>query len=143
VNDCDFCKIVRGEEPAQIVYEDELCLAFFPLEPAARGHTLVIPREHVTDFWSVGEETASSVIKTCVRVARGIREALDPEGLNIINQTGEAAHQTVFHLHFHVVPRWSSDRLKVIWPPPSKYVEESLDEVAAEIRKAIAAIDSP
>lgn len=139
MDECEFCKIVRGDEPADVIYEDDSCLAFFPLNPATRGHTLVIPKSHVQGFWDATPEEAASVTAGCLRVAQAIRRALNPEGLNIINQTGEAAHQTVFHLHVHVVPRWKEDRLKVIWPPPSEHLEEVLDDVGDAIRDALKA----
>lgn len=87
----------------------EHVVAFFPLEPATLGHTLVVPRQHVPDIWSLDEDTAAQLARVTVRLSNVMRRALQPEGLNVIQSNGEVATQTVFHLHVHVVPRWEGD----------------------------------
>ncbi|MEU7885933.1 HIT family protein [Microbispora bryophytorum] len=131
INSCSFCSIGQGQEDAQVVYEDVDTVAFFPLHPATPGHTLLIPRAHFPDMFSLDEEAATSLARATLKVARGIREALNPEGMNMINSAGEAASQTVFHVHVHLVPRWHGDRIGNIWPPKRDLdyqVEEGLAE---------------
>jgi histidine triad (HIT) family protein len=134
--DCEFCRIVRGETEATVVCETDLALAFFPLRPAVRGHTLVVPKNHVTDFWSAGEDTAVAVMQAVHRVGRAIGEALNPDGMNLISSAGEAATQTVYHLHVHVVPRWHGDPIGNIWPRSEPMSEQLEDEIADRIRSA-------
>lgn len=135
--ECDFCRIVSGEDQADLIYEDESTLAFVPLAPAVRGHTLVMPKRHVVDLLDATDELLGQVISTTRRLAAAIRDALNPEGFNFITSSGKAATQTVFHLHVHIVPRWSHDRMDDIWPPKSTYLEETKDDVAVLIRASL------
>jgi histidine triad (HIT) family protein len=132
--DCGFCRIVRGEERAVIVCESADCLAFFPTAPATNGHTLVIPREHVRDLWQVPERLEASLMRMVVRVGRALHKTLQPEGMNLISSAGDAAEQTVFHLHLHVVPRWTGDRIGTIWPPEEPWNETVKEDVADLVR---------
>ena len=135
--DCPFCEIVQREDPdAREVYRDEHVVAFFPTEPAVLGHTMVVPREHVPDIWSLSEETAGHLASATVRLAGAIREAVHPEGLNVIQSNGEAATQTVFHLHVHLVPRWIGDAMGPIWPEETDYGEAEKDQTLAAVREA-------
>ncbi|WP_091330252.1 HIT family protein [Micromonospora aurantiaca (nom. illeg.)] len=132
---CPFCTIVqRRDFDAREVYRDEMAVAFFPLEPATLGHTLVVPREHVPDIWSLDDETASHLARVALRLSRAVRCATEPEGLNIIQSNGTAATQSVFHLHVHIVPRWSGDGLGRIWPPETSYSDRQKDQVWDRIR---------
>lgn len=134
---CEFCAIVRGEDAsAQIVCESRAWVAFFPLEPATPGHTLVVPREHIADLWGVGPDLAAELIEGILRVGRAIRTALHPEGTNVITSSGMVAEQTIFHLHLHVVPRWRQDGFGRIWPVKRKYEKADLGDVASLIRRA-------
>lgn len=136
--ECPFCEIVQREDPdAREVYRDEHVVAFFPTEPAVLGHTLIVPREHVSDIWSLSEETAAHLASATVRLAGTIREAVHPEGLNVIQSNGEAATQTVFHLHVHLVPRWDGDAMGPIWPEETDYSETAKDEMQQRVRTAI------
>jgi histidine triad (HIT) family protein len=131
---CEFCRIVRGVERALIVCESVDCIAFFPTAPATRGHTLVIPRDHVRDLWQVPEQLELSLMNMVVRVGRALQRALQPEGMNLISSAGDAAEQTVFHLHLHVVPRWTDDRIGTIWPPKQPWNEMVKEDVADLVR---------
>ncbi len=116
---CLFCRIAAGDQPAHVVAQDELCVAVLDVSPAARGHTLIIPRAHVADLWSADPDTAAAVGRTCAVVARQIRQTLAPDGLTMRQNTGEASGQRVFHLHVHLVPRWHGDgSVGWPWPPP-------------------------
>lgn len=135
--DCPFCEIVQREDPdAREVYRDEHVVAFFPTEPAVLGHTMVVPREHVPDIWSLTEEKADHLARATLRLAGAIREAVRPEGLNVIQSNGEAATQTVFHLHVHLVPRWIGDAMGPIWPEETDYGEAEKDQTLAAVREA-------
>lgn len=135
--DCPFCEIVQREDPdAREVYRDEHVVAFFPTEPAVLGHTMVVPREHVPDIWSLSEEKAAHLARATVRLAGAIREAVHPEGLNVIQSNAEAATQTVFHLHVHLVPRWVGDAMGPIWPEETDYGEAEKDQTLAAVREA-------
>lgn len=133
--ECPFCQIARGEDPAAlIVAEAESWVAFFPLEPAVLGHTLVIPREHVTDFWSSNEEINAVLSAAVVRVGAGIERELDPDGMNLITSAGAAAEQTVPHLHMHVLPRFKDDDFGPIWPAEGAVVSDTeLSDLATRI----------
>ena len=129
---CDFCKIVANEEPARVVMRNAHVVAFFPQNPATVGHTLVIPTDHITDIWELDEATAVTLTAYTLRVARAVKQALSPDGLNIIQSNGAAATQTVGHLHVHVVPRWTGDAMAQIWPSESRSAEHSEGEVLRE-----------
>lgn len=136
VQDCEFCAIARGDSTAEIVCEGEHWVAFFPLEPATPGHTLVIPREHVSDLWQTSIGTAGELMEAVIRVGRAIKSSLEPDGLNLITSAGAAAEQTVSHLHLHVVPRWEDDGFGHIWPLKTPMRRELKREAAEQIRAA-------
>ncbi|HXF69208.1 MAG TPA: HIT family protein [Thermoflexus sp.] len=136
MSSCIFCAIVARQQPAEIVYEDERTMAFMDINPANPGHTLVIPKRHAATIFEIDEEDAAAVMRTTVRVARAIRAALAPEGLNLVQSNGRAAGQEIFHLHVHVIPRWVGDGLRLARPPVVRR-ERPLSEVAAEIRRAL------
>jgi histidine triad (HIT) family protein len=140
--ECDFCKIVRGEEPARVVGQTKETLAFFPRRPAALGHTLLIPKLHVPDIWSLDRSLASKITASVLGLSHALRNVLNPDGLNVINSSGEAASQTVFHLHVHLVPRWSHDHIGNIWPPSEPLPDEVKEEVADLVREAYASNES-
>ncbi len=115
--DCIFCKIVAGELPAQIVDEDERTIAFMDINPATRGHMLVIPRRHSRDLEEVDPEDLAATVVTAQRIARRMFERLEADGVNLINSSRAPAWQTVFHFHVHVIPRYEGDPLKLPWIP--------------------------
>jgi histidine triad (HIT) family protein len=138
-NDCDFCAIARGEDcSVEVVCEDKNWIAFFPLDPATPGHTLVIPRKHVADLWKVDASLGSELMAAVIRVGRAIDESLKPEGMNLITSAGKVAEQTVFHVHLHIVPRWHRDGFGRIWPVEGKFEDADLQDVADRIREACA-----
>jgi histidine triad (HIT) family protein len=114
---CIFCKIVSGELPATIVDEDDRTLAFMDINPATRGHTLVIPRAHAADLHAIGTEDLQACALAAQRLAGRVRERLDADGVNVLNAAGSAAWQTVFHFHLHVIPRYEGDPLRLPWVP--------------------------
>lgn len=138
VPDCEFCRIVHGAEPARIVHADDYTLAFFPLNPATPGHTLVIPREHVADVFGLSSDLAQHMTVSVLRVAEGVREALRPAGMNLITSAGPAAQQTVGHLHIHILPREPGDRMPDLWPPDHPLPAQEADRLQTLVQAAIA-----
>lgn len=133
---CPFCKIVQRDAPdAREVYRDDHVVAFFPTEPATLGHTLIIPRQHIPDIWSLDEETAERLARATLRVSNAVRSVMKPSGLNLIQSNGEVATQTVSHLHVHVVPRWDGDAMGIIWPDESNFSDDQKDEAQERIRQ--------
>jgi histidine triad (HIT) family protein len=113
---CAFCAIAHGEAAADVVYENDHAIAFLPLNPATLGHTLVIPRQHMPTFFELNESSALHLSSAVLRVASAVQAAMQPQGMNLITSAGEAAQQSVFHLHVHVLPRYTEDRVGDIWP---------------------------
>ena len=108
-NDCIFCAIAAGEIPSFKVYEDEQVLAYLDINPFSKGHTLVIPKKHSAGLVDTDDETLAVVIARVKKVAAHLKEKLGCDGFNIVQNNGEAAGQTVRHVHFHIVPRWTGD----------------------------------
>ena len=123
-SECLFCKIVAGELPATIVDSDERTVAFMDINPATKGHALVIPREHTPDLLAIDEEDLAACVRSAQRLAKRARERLGADGVNLLNSCGPAAWQTVFHFHVHMVPRYSDDPLELPWTPKPGDEEE-------------------
>jgi histidine triad (HIT) family protein len=115
--DCLFCKIIAGEIPATIIAEDERTVAFMDINPATRGHALVIPRAHARDVHEIDTEDLAAVAAAAQAVAARVIERLGAAGVNLLNSSGAAAWQTVFHFHMHVIPRYEGDPLRLPWVP--------------------------
>jgi histidine triad (HIT) family protein len=122
--DCIFCKIVAGELPATIIDEDERTIAFMDINPATRGHALVIPRAHSIDLLTVGRDDLLAVALASQRLAARAKERLRADGVNLINSCGAVAWQSVFHFHMHVIPRYEDDPLRLPWVPAPGDPEE-------------------
>ncbi|TXJ73937.1 HIT family protein [Streptomyces lavendulae] len=135
---CPFCAIVSGEDfSARLVYRSQEVTAFFPLEPATRGHTLVVPNRHVADLADLTAAEARDLGEAILKTARAIRTALAPDGLNVIQSTGAAATQTVPHVHFHLVPRWPRDRMTLHWPTGAAEDDQAQNRTLAVIKAAL------
>ncbi|HXB64139.1 MAG TPA: HIT family protein [Solirubrobacteraceae bacterium] len=122
--DCIFCKIVAGELPATIVDEDAHTVSFMDINPATRGHVLVVPRNHARDLLSIDADDLAATAMAAQRLATRMRERLGVAGINVINSCGGAAWQTVFHFHLHVIPRYLGDPLRLPWQPAPGETEE-------------------
>lgn len=137
IQNCEFCAIARGDDHSvEVICQDASWIAFFPLKPATPGHTLIIPRAHVSDLWEAEVSAAEELMRAVVQVGRAIDLALNPEGMNLISSAGKTAEQTVFHLHLHVLPRWQRDGFGQIWPTNGYFEDVELDNVADRIREA-------
>ena len=121
LEDCVFCGIVAGNDPASVVYEDAHAMAFLDIAPATDGHTIVVPKRHADDLLSVNPDDLAALATATQIVARLLDDRLKPDGLTVFQANRAAGWQDVFHLHFHVVPRWKSDPLRLPWTsaPPS------------------------
>ena len=108
---CIFCKIVKKQAPASIIYEDETVIVFLDKRPLNEGHTLVIPKKHYVDIFGIPENQLSQVHKVAKQVSLAVKKATKADGISIIQQNGKAAAQDIFHLHVHVVPRFEGQKL--------------------------------
>jgi histidine triad (HIT) family protein len=124
---CIFCKVVAGELPSTIVDQDERTVAFMDINPATRGHALVVPRRHATDLLEIDQDDLAAVAAGARRLAARMKDALGADGVNLLNSCGAAAWQTVFHFHVHVIPRYDGDPLRLPWVPGPG----DADEIAA------------
>ena len=130
-----FAKILRGELPCIKVYEDAHTLAFMDIMPAVEGHTLVIPKEPGESIFDISPEAAAAAMRTTQKVAVAVKKGLNAPGIVIVQQNGAAAGQTIFHLHFHVIPRSAGTDLNFHGKAMVK--PELLEPVAAKIRAAL------
>ena len=132
-SDCLFCGIVAGDVAGEVVASDEHTVAFMDINPATRGHALVVPREHSADLMDISDEALERTMVAARRLARRMEETLEPDGFNVLNACRPAAWQTVFHFHVHVIPRYDDDPLKLPWVPRGAEADE-IAAVAGEIR---------
>lgn len=135
MNLCPFCSIVQGEDVSvREIARDDSVVVFFPTEPAVLGHCMVVPRRHVEHFSELTTDEVSRVMSAAQVMAKSLQEACQPDGINIIQSNGEAASQSVPHVHVHVLPRWKDDPMGEIWPPESNYSDEDKNRVLAKLR---------
>ena len=130
-NDCIFCAIAAGEIPSFKVYEDDIALAYLDINPFSKGHTLVIPKAHAAGLLDADDKMLSELVLRVKKVAAHIKEKLGCDGFNILQNNGEAAGQTVRHIHFHIVPRWNGDPLAFA---NTKGDMDALEALAAQLR---------
>ncbi|MBR2966377.1 MAG: HIT family protein [Clostridia bacterium] len=132
MNDCIFCKIIKGEIPCYKIYEDQHALAFLDIACDCYGHTLVIPKQHCTNVLDCNEQSLQGVISAVQKVANHFVNNCGFSGVNILNASGQSAQQSVFHLHFHVIPRKEGDNLD-LWPLHGKQ-QLNLAEVCQHLK---------
>ncbi len=123
-DDCIFCKIAHGEIPSSTIYEDEDFRVFLDLNPAARGHALIVPKEHYADLFELDEELCKKAMVLAKRLVVKMKAVLGSDGFNLMQNNGEAAGQTVFHFHLHLIPRYKDDKAGITWKPGSVSPEE-------------------
>ncbi|MBO5238310.1 MAG: HIT family protein [Lachnospiraceae bacterium] len=134
--DCIFCKIANGEIPSATIYENSDFRVILDVAPANRGHALIIPREHFKDIFDIDALTAGKLFSLATEVARAMKSVLHCDGMNIVQNNGIVAGQTVFHFHLHLIPRYENDNVNIGWQPGDSTPGE-LQELAKEIRKKI------
>lgn len=132
LDNCIFCKIANGEIPSRTVYEDADFRAILDLGPATKGHTLILPKEHAANLYELPEEIATKVLPVAKKVANILKERLGCDGLNLIQNNGETAGQTVMHFHLHVIPRFENDGQTILWKPTEPSAEE-LDAILKQL----------
>lgn len=131
-DDCIFCKIADGEIPSKTIYEDELFRVILDLGPATKGHALIIPKEHADNLFDLPAEIAAKVLPTAQKVAVMMKDKLHCDGLNLVQNNGEIAGQTVMHFHMHMIPRYESDGQKIGWIV-GKPSQEELEAIKEQI----------
>ncbi len=121
---CIFCKIANGEIPSKTLYEDDNFRIILDLGPATKGHALILPKEHYANLFELPEETAGEAMKVAKKMADKMMKRLGCEGLNVVQNNGEMAGQTVFHFHMHLIPRYRTDGQSIGWKPQEVSQEE-------------------
>jgi len=135
MNECIFCKIVSGEIPSKKIYEDDHTLAFLDIRPVNPGHTLVIPKDHFENIYTLPDETLARLSLTTKKVALALKDALDADGINLNMNNEAGAGQVIFHAHIHVIPRKPNDGL-TLWPQKD-YKEGEAESIAQKIIESI------
>ena len=123
MDNCIFCKIAAGEIPALTLFEDEDVKVIFDAGPATKGHALVIPKTHAANVFEISDELLAKAHVVAKKVAIALKEATECDGVNILQNNGEMAGQSVFHLHIHVIPRYEGDTANIKWIPGEQDVE--------------------
>ena len=129
---CIFCKIANGEIPSTTLYEDEDFRVILDLGPATRGHALLLPKNHFANLFELDDETAQKAILVAKKMAGKMKSALGADGFNLVQNNGEAAGQTVFHFHMHLIPRYENDNAGILWEPG-----ETTPEDMAEVKRLV------
>ena len=135
-DDCIFCKIANGAIPSATVYEDEAFRVILDIAPAAKGHALILPKEHYDNLWELGEEESLKVMSIAAKVSAAQKKALGCDGVNILQNNGVAAGQTVFHFHMHLIPRYDNDNVMIPWNTLS-YEDGEAAKVCEQIKAAM------
>lgn len=133
MENCIFCKIANGEIPAATLYEDENFRVILDLGPASKGHALILPKSHAANIYELSDEMAAKAMILAKKMATAMTAALKCDGFNIVQNNGEAAGQTVFHFHMHLIPRYKDDHAGVTWTPGT-LTDEVKEEILAKIR---------
>lgn len=131
-DDCIFCKIANGEIPSKTLYEDEAFRVILDLGPATKGHALILPKDHAANLFELPEETAAAALVVAKKMAQKMKDKLHCDGLNLVQNNGEVAGQTVMHFHLHMIPRYEGDGQNILWNPGTSTPEE-LEAVRKEI----------
>ncbi|MCL1862237.1 MAG: HIT family protein [Defluviitaleaceae bacterium] len=133
MNDCLFCKIIRGEIPSHKIYEDNTFLVILDIFAATKGHALILPKRHATNLYELNEGESAELIPLAKKIAEKISNTLNPDGLNILQNNGKAAGQEVFHYHMHIIPRYNDDGIKFLKSAPQT-PQDVLEKLAKELK---------
>lgn len=123
-DNCIFCKIANGDIPSRKLYEDDNFIVIMDLGPATKGHSLVIPKEHYADLYEMPADLVGEAMKVAQKMAVKMKDALQADGFNIVQNNGEVSGQTVFHFHLHLIPRYKEDEPCITWTPHTMSAEE-------------------
>lgn len=135
-DDCIFCKLANGVIPTNSLYEDDDVKVIFDASPASKGHVLILPKQHYDNVYSLDDKIAGHIFQTAVKVAGALKDGLGLEGLNIVQNNGEIAGQTVFHFHMHIIPRYKGDTVHVGWEPGT-CDEDTVNEIKALVESRL------
>lgn len=130
---CIFCKIAAGEIPSTTIYEDEDFRVILDIEPASKGHALILPKEHYANLYELDDTLASKALVLAKRLTTALKDVLGCEGYNIVQNNGEAAGQTVFHFHMHLIPRYKGDTVQIGWKPGT-LTDEIKEEIISKLK---------
>ena len=130
---CIFCKIMAGEIPSRTLFEDDDFKVIMDVGPAAKGHALILPKQHFADVCALDEKTAAKILPLGAKLGAAMKKSLGCAGFNLVQNNGEAAGQTVFHLHVHLIPRYADDTVQITWKEHAD--EMDLKALAEEIKK--------
>lgn len=133
-DDCIFCKIANGEVPSKTIYEDSDFRVILDLGPATKGHALILPKEHADNLFELSDDVAGKVLPVAKKVANNMKEKLACDGLNLVQNNGESAGQTVSHFHVHVIPRYVGDGQEIGWKP-GQPTQDELAAIAKQLMK--------
>ena len=133
-DDCIFCKLANGDIPTNSIYEDDKFNVILDNGPATKGHALILPKDHADNLFELPEETAADAMKLARKLGKHIMDTLGADGLNIVQNSGPVAGQTVMHFHLHIIPRYEGDGQKILWAPTSPSAEE-LTQVKEQLSK--------
>lgn len=128
MSDCIFCKIAGGEIPAATLYEDEDFRVILDLGPASRGHALILPKQHYANLHEMPDELLGKAMSLAKKMGEAMKKALKCDGLNLVQNNGTAAGQTVFHFHMHLIPRYDNDKVGLGWKPGT-LTDQDRDEI--------------
>lgn len=135
--DCIFCKIIAGDIPAVKVLDEKLVVAFMDINPAGRGHLLVVPKKHAENIFEIEKDDLSAVFHAVKRCAIAIKEALNADGATVLQLNGKVSDQVVPHFHVHIIPRWENDSLSISnWEMNPGNIEE-IQVLAAQVKNHI------
>ena len=132
---CIFCKIANGEIPSATLYEDEDFLVILDLGPASRGHALILPKQHFANIYEIPDETAAKAMILGKKMATAMTKALHSDGFNLVQNNGEAAGQTVFHFHMHLIPRYKDADNNMLKFTSVSFSDEEMDAIRDQIIK--------
>lgn len=137
MDSCIFCKIVTGEIPSNTIYEDDNVKVILDIAPAAKGHAVLLAKQHVENMFELDAEQAGKIFSVVPKVAAALKEELGCDGMNILQNNGTSAGQTVFHLHIHFIPRWQEDTVNINWTQGS-YAEGEAAALAEKLAARLA-----
>lgn len=129
---CIFCKIIAGEIPSSTIYEDKDFKVIMDISPASKGHAIIVAKKHVANLFDIDDEVAENALKIARKIGKAMKEELGCIGLNLLQNNGEAAGQTIFHFHIHLIPRYENDQIQITWDH-GKYEEGEVAKLAAAI----------
>ena len=130
---CIFCKLANGEIPTNKIYEDEAFTVILDASPATRGHALILPKEHFANLYEISDETAAKALPLAKKLIKHMKEVLNCDGFNVLQNNGETAGQTVFHFHMHLIPRYAGKEQILNWSHET-FTDDEMKEIAESLK---------